>query len=356
MHTARHNFKLFHPIGILFSCLLLSLNITGSLDAIQTPITQFTLDARHAVTDVEPGSPESIAGMRTGDEILEVNGSPLASFSPFDGSKMRIGSSTHYRIRRSDGSISDIHVTWNELTPARKIRIVMNAVFTCVVLGIALTVLLMTPPSTNALLFFFLSMFYVFFKMNHPHFDHEIIARLYQAVYLFAFFLIPSFFVHFCSRFPKLNHLIHGKRSRTRWIYIPPVILAIPAALSNWIHASDIDAQSVVTQIILLQGFLIWLVYLVLGSMMLIHGFFRIRSRHLSRRCVLVFYSLILAVSPYLFTGVLDVLFHKTISPDLAGILLFLPFPIALGYAVLYGDDREDGIPWLIDQFLNPSS
>ncbi len=347
---------MFHPIGIVFSCLLLVLNITGSLDALQTPITQFTLDARHVVTEIEPGSPESIAGMSKGDEILEVNGSPLASFSPFDGSKMRIGSSTHYRIRRADGAVTDIHVTWNDLTKARKIRIVINAIFTFVVLGIGLSVMLMTPPTTNALLFFFLSMFYVFFKMNHPHFDNEILARLYQAIYLFAFFLIPSFFIHFCSRFPKLSRLIHGKESRTRWIYVPPVILAIPAAISNWIHASDIDAQSVVTQIIVLQGFLIWLVYLVLGSMMLIHGFFRIRSRQLSRRCVLVFYTLILAVSPYLFTGVLDVLFHKTISADLAGMLLFLPFPIALGWAVLYGDDHDDGIPWLVDQFLKPSS
>lgn len=296
--------------------------------------------------------------MMLGDEILAVNGAAVTTFRPFDDPQNRpvIGGVTSYRIRKTSGTEIDVEVHWEALTFARKFRISANAVFSLSILTIASLLSLRKSLRINALLFYSLSCAYIFFKMDHPAWEIALLARLYQAIYLFAFFLIPALFLHFCSRFPKLNSLIYSKHNRVRWIYIPPVVLSVPAALSNWVHYSNTEAQSFITQLILFQGFVIWTAYLVTGSLMMVHSFFRIRSRALSRRCVMVFYSLIIAVSPYLLAGLLDVVFRRSVSAEISGMLLFLPFPLTLAWAVDYGDDREDGIPVLFDQFLKPRS
>ncbi len=180
----------------------------------------------------------------------------------------------------------------------------------------------------------------------------EIWSRIYQVIYLLGFFLIPVMFAHLCARFPRPNFFVYFKKNRVYWLYLPPSILMVPAVLINWLHYADVRAMQAITKLILIQGFVLWAAYLIAGNLMLIRSFLKVRSRILSRRCVAVFYSLALAISPYLLAGAFEIFGKDSPSFTITSQILFLPFPLSLAWAIDYGDDKSEGLPWVIGRYL----
>ncbi len=337
-------------IALIFACLILM----GTRDLITRPIIGLTCDSNYMITEMDPDGAAIRAGFRIGDKIVAVDGSRKLSGDRLAAVSrhLTIGQTLTYEVVRNNDETMELTLQGNPPRPERiRLAYVNTAVYLCL-LTIAIILNLKRPGHVPALLFFCLTITYLFFRMDHPRWPSEIGGRLYQTLYLLGFFMLPSLFAHFCSLFPKKNLVMHHSPRRVLWFYIPGFTLFVPAAFSHWIHFRDLKATQVIQAMILVQGFILWAVFLTVGTLMMIRAFFRIRSRILSRRCSIVFYAIFLATSPSFVAGILDI-FHTKIGTDnIMATLLFLPLPIALAWAIDYGDDREEGLPWMLNRFF----
>nr|HPQ41014.1 hypothetical protein [bacterium] len=205
------------------------------------------------------------------------------------------------------------------------------------------------PAWRPAQLFYIMLTGYAFFRMDHIVWDAPVAMKLFQTAYLICFFMVPAVFAHFFALFPRPAFFFQGPPRRLLIIYGPPVTLCIPALAANWVWGADPATARIVSGLILVQGILIWAVYLINGSLMAIRGFMRIRSRILSRRFLLVGVSTILAFIPFVIRGILDT-FNQPFPVSntlLIETSLILP-ALALAFALDYGEDRRDGLPWWI--------
>ncbi|MBN1354638.1 hypothetical protein JXA40_00030 [bacterium] len=337
-------------VGLLFFTLI----VKGGFDALDTPEIGFTVDVDLVVTSLGADGSAYRAGMDIGDRVLSINGEPAQAGDRIaeQGRKARIGQVMTYRIRKTDGRTRDIDLTWKSPSIQRRQYIGVNAVSAVLILIVATIAYLRKPGYLPANLFYFLCLFYLFFRMDHPRWQAEYWARIYQVIYLFCFFLIPAVFAHFCALFPKPNRFLNARKSRIIWLYSPSTVLFFPAAVTNWIHYDNVKATGIITKIIIYEGFVLWAVLLTAGSLMMIHAFFRIRSRTLARRSSIVFYSLALAMLPYLIVGFLENFLDRTFTYEITGLILFLPFPTALAWAIDYGEDRPEPMPTILEKIL----
>ena len=334
--------------------LLLILMCLGVRDALQTPVIGMELDSDLVVVSVDPYGPARQAGLAVGDRILKINGHSAMDKEIIaeQGRTVRIGQTMTYQVQHADGVISDLVLEWQALPQPRKVLIVINGLFSAFLLGLITITYCRKPEFVTALLFYLLGLMYLFFRMDHPRWHGEFMARLYQEMYLFSFFIVPALFLHFCLRFPRKNPFFYEKEGRINWLYAPAIIMFIPAAIVNWIHFNDFKAGELITKIILIQGFILWMLYLMVGTLAMLNAYFRIRSRVLARRCSLVFYALILAVAPYLIAGLLQIVGGRSFTHEIIAIILFLPLPLTIAWSIDYGEDRMDGMNLLLQKIM----
>jgi hypothetical protein len=337
-------------IGLLFMVLI----VVGGFDAFSKPEIGFVVNGDLVVTSLSPALSASEPNLELGDRIVAINGEPAHAGDRIaeQGRTAQIDQTISYRIQTSDGQIKDVELTWMAPTYQRKKYSAVNMLTALIILGIATYAVFRKPAWLTVKLYYFLCLFYLFFRMEHPRWQGEIWSRIYQVLYLLSFFLIPAVFTHFCGRFPKPNRFLHSRRSFIWWLYAPSCILFVPAAVVNWIHYDNVRATGIITQIILYEGFVLWAVYLIAGSLMMVHAFFRIRSRELSKRCSLVFYTIALAVAPYMIAGFLENFLHRTYLYEIIGLVLFLPFPAILAWAIDFGEDEERNVSQIIEKFI----
>ena len=342
----------------LISVLFLFLVIKGSKDTFSTPINGLELDSNLVVTSIVPNGPAAQAGFQIGDQVISINSEPVerGDIIADQGRNVQINTVMNYRVLRQNQQPQELSLKWEAPSKQQKTFIIFNFFSSIFILTIITITCYRNPDSASAILFYCLSILYLFFRMDHPRWQGEFGARFYQAVYLLCFFLIPALFVHFYARFPKKNQFLYAREGRIRWLYAPTFVLFVPAAVVNWIHYSDLHASDIISTLILIQGLILWACYLIAGTLMMIRSFLRIRSRELTKRCVLLFYALLLAVSPYLLAGFLEIVKGESYTYEIIALFLFLPFPMALAYAIDFGEDPDEGIPWFLKRVVkNPN-
>ncbi len=345
---------IFRMATIIITIPFLILIIMGIRDAFDIPSVGITLNNNFTVTEIIPDSAAAQAGIRLGDRVIAIGGDPVTEGDRIAaiGRSLSVGSQLTYSIIRSENETLDLTLTWTPPTLTRKLSILSNGVASMLLLFIASWLNLRKIRFEPAIIFYFLAITYIFFRMDHPRWQNETASRLYQVIYLFGFFILPALFGHFCGRFPKKNFFLYHKKGRIFWLYSPSFILFVPAAIVNWTHFKDVKATSLITAMILFQGVILWGIYLTVGSLMMMRSFIRIRSRVLSRRISIVFYTLFLAVMPYFIHGIMDLIDKSFDYLNIISILLFLPFPLTLAWAIDYGEDPNEGLPWLFNQAI----
>jgi len=347
---------LIKTILFVITALLIVLILLGIRDSCREPDIGLVCNADFIITELVSGGAALDSGFQISDEIIAINGDPVLSGDRIAtlGRKLLIGQSITYLVRRNSEEL-EITLTVKGPDSGSKRRISVNGAVYIIMIIAALVLNIRRSGYPPALLFFCLVICTLFFRMDHPRWPNATWGRLYQITYLFGFFILPALFAHFCARFPKPNYFVYQKKYRMLWFYIPSVTLFIPAAVTHWIHFRDIKSTELIKAMILFQGFIIWAILLTLGTLMMFRSYFRVRSRILARRCALVFYTIFLAVLPSLTAGLLDIFDRNFNSGTLLSTFLFLPLPLALAWAIDYGEDKREGLPWMFQRFFEKS-
>ena len=154
-------------------------------------------------TEIDPNSPASIAGIRTGEQLNSLNHQPIAEIGQYSDLIYELGSGASVTYNLTDKSGSSRNVTIqlgskSSLTALDGIR----AVLAILHLGIGLFVLFRGGRISQSFHFYFICLAaFVAYLYSYTTKFSPLDWWVYGLSVL-AFLLLPALFVHFCFRFP----------------------------------------------------------------------------------------------------------------------------------------------------------
>jgi sigma-B regulation protein RsbU (phosphoserine phosphatase) len=284
------------------------------------------------VAQVSPGSPAAAAGVRTGDQILSVNGIPASETIECRLAlrAARTGDTLSLELADDEGSRRAVVIEaaappWQEIAW----RFTFAAAGLC---ALALGFLLaFQGPEKLTLVFFGICFCISFFLREPPDIRSASVRMLHETLYNLLQVLLPALFVHFFILFP-----VRAESPRRRWLerllYLPAVLitlfLQIPALLGD--RAGDTLQHAslnlaVTTLYFIISG--------ALAVSLFIRSFLQLRGRRERAQLRVALWGTILGLLPLVVAFILVNLFPHAELPGLRySVLALLLIPASFAY------------------------
>jgi len=284
----------------------------------------------HLVADrLAPNGPAALAGIRTGDVVVSINGRDVKT----SAARMRqlyysgVWSKATYSLTRNSVPV-DVQVV---LAPADRSVNDWLRVIALIYLGIGLYVLLRrwtAIGSTHFYIFCLVSFVFYSFKYTGKFNDFD------WAIYwsnVVCWLLQPALFLHFVLTFPEKRGIIR----KHSWF---PLLVYVPAAVLMVVHV-------VVVQLLQASEHARWNIdrvemfylaaYFVISAIVLIHSYQVASTAILRQQLKWITRGTVLAIAPFSLLYVVPFLYGSMPTPMMKVSVLSLGFlPLTFGYAI----------------------
>ncbi|HZU44521.1 MAG TPA: SpoIIE family protein phosphatase [Terriglobales bacterium] len=304
-------------------------------------------ESAELVQSVQPGSPAEHAGLRAGDRIVAINGSPLQAEDSITAvwSVHKPGDSVELTVQRpGETQPIALHANFRASRPqsaeagiGQRVGQNINRIFPIIFLTVALAVLLLRVDDRNAWLV--ASMFCGFIAI--PGFANTILLlpaplRPFVSSYhaLFNNLFAPLFYF-FCAVFPSPSPL-ERRVPWLKWVAVAVgALLAVPGA--RW------EPGTAATLTWLSHGSGHWLILLFnygllgLGFFSLIWNARTVRSSEAQRKIRVILWGALVGVVPatVVLAGSDFFAFHISLPVGASIVVLLWLFPLSFAYAVV---------------------
>jgi len=187
---------------------------------------------------VDPNGPGAKGGIKSGDQLLSVNGQEVHSMSGLERQLFRTGvwSKAGYSLQRQSVTLDSSVI----LVPAERSLNNLLRLIALIYLGIGIYVLLRrwtAPGSTHFYVFCLVSFIAYSFKYTGKLNDFDWIIYWGNIV---AGVLQPALFLHFVLTFPEKREFVRKRSWLLALVYVPAaLLLAAHAAALRWLQASE---------------------------------------------------------------------------------------------------------------------
>ena len=283
--------------------------------------------------DVDPDGPGAKAGIKSGDQLIEVNGQPIKNTSGLERQLYRSGAwqkATYSLVRHSVALDSNVI-----LEPAdRTIKNYLRGI-ALIYLGIGIYVLLRRWTASGS------THFYIFCLVSFIAYSFHVTGKLDVfdlEIYwsnVVAWVLLPALFLHFVLTFPEKREFIKKHPWSLALIYVPGTLLvSMRLAAMRLLEASG-RLNRAVDRIDLSYGAL----FFVLAATFLWYSYAKASSTILRQQLKWVTRGTILAIAPFTFLYVLHFVFPHGMAwvPQALiklSVLSLVVLPLTFGYAI----------------------
>jgi len=284
----------------------------------------------HLVAErVDPEGPAEKAGIKRGDELLQVNDRKVTNTPDLTRQMYRTGvwSKATYWLRR-DRVPLEIPVI---LMPADKSLNAGLRLIALIYLGIGLYVLLRrwtAPKSTHFYIFCLISFIFYSFKYTGK------LNQFDQIIYwsnVVAWLLQPALFLHFTLTFPETKEFVRRRRWLLPATYVPALFLL---GLHVWVLTTRMPSEILRWKLDRLQMFYL-ASFFALSAGVLWHSYRRASSPLLRQQMKWVTRGTILAIAPFTLFYVIPYMNGSLPTTGMKISVLSLVFlPLTFGYAI----------------------
>src|SRR4051812_2277060 len=279
---------------------------------------------------VAESGPGDNAGLRAGDRLLAINGTPASSFARLTQAQFNAGSynKVTYTVVRN-GVTLDAPVI---LVPAdRSINMGLRLI-ALVYLAIGFYIFVRGwagPQSLHFFIFFLVS--FIFFAFKYTGKVNQFDEIIYWSNVV-AWLLQPALFLHFTLTFPEKKEFLRRHPWSAYWLYVPALILlglhisvlrlAAPSELLRW----NLDR---IQMSYLASGF-------ILAAVVLWHSYRNAETPILRQQMKWVTRGTIMAIAPFTLFYVVPYLHGTAPTSGMKISVLSLIFlPLTFGYAIV---------------------
>jgi PAS domain S-box-containing protein len=275
---------------------------------------------------VDPSGPGAKGGIKSGDQLLSVNGQEVHSLSGLERQLYRNGvwSKAAYSLQRQSVTLDSSVI----LVPAERSLNNLLRLIALIYLGIGLYVLLRrwtAPGSTHFYIFCLVSFIAYSFKYTGKLNDFDWIIYWGNIV---AGVLQPALFLHFVLTFPEKREFVRKRPWLLALVYVPAaLLLAAHASALRWLQASE-RLRWNLDRMEMSYGSLFFLA----AALLLWYSYRRASTTILRQQLKWVTRGTVLAIVPYTLFYVIPYLMG---GPNLKVSALSLALlPLTFGYAI----------------------
>ena len=203
--------------------------VSGALAAVEAEnrtYTGYRVNDESRVLRVDDNSPAAAAGLRVGDVIKSLNGTPAASSSALRELQRSAPASGSWRMEvERNGETMPLEISPTGL-PANEIRLARTrSLLGLSFLGFTFWAWLRSPDSPALLLAIF-GMSFGFLLMGAPYFESPVVRSVLDGVAILALYMGLAALVHFLLAFPA-RHPFLDRRWAAGLLYGPALIAVL---------------------------------------------------------------------------------------------------------------------------------
>jgi two-component system, NtrC family, sensor kinase len=278
---------------------------------------------------VEPNGPADRAGIRSGDELVAVDGRPVNSSAKLSREQYRVGpwAKTTYAVQRH-GVPVDLQLI---LIPVDRTQYAWLRLIALIYLGIGLYVLLRRWTAPGSLHFYIFCL--VSFTYYAFHYTGKLNAFDWNIYWgnVIAGLLQPALFLHFVLTFPERRWFVRKNIWIIPAIYVPGAVLLLVQILAiTWLKASEVlrwDLDRIQ------MGYLA--AYFVIAAAILVRSYRNAKTVILRQQLKWLTRGTVLAVTPFTLFYVIPYLSGSLPTPLMKVSVLSLGLlPLTFGYAI----------------------
>ncbi|HEX4951406.1 MAG TPA: PDZ domain-containing protein [Blastocatellia bacterium] len=195
----------------IIAVILLLWGLSGLQEITKIPYDGFFISPDNIVTDVQPGSPTAVAGLRVGDEVTKIDGIPVESVAGFfEHGRPVIGSPGSITVKRGGGE-QTLQFRYAE-RPTSEIWRISGA---SILVGLAslllgLMVYLRNPTwRSNILCLILFAMAAV--MLPRPYVHSSLWNRLLNSTTILIMVSLVALFLVYCLNFPRQRNILRDK-------------------------------------------------------------------------------------------------------------------------------------------------
>ncbi|HYI08976.1 MAG TPA: ATP-binding protein [Thermoanaerobaculia bacterium] len=283
------------------------------------------------VQQVDPGSNAEKAGLRTGDHIWVIGGTPTVEVEGLQKTLRRIGQTVPMIIARGGGNPVTIQYTPPELKVDYPYLILSFIGFLYLAIGLFT---LFRGDTRESRLFYFVTLLSFIVYVYTPAGDIDWSYKLLQMTEELARVFLPPLALNFFLLFPRP---IIREKKWIAWMYIPPVLLALWIAnllvFNNAVSLASVKRTLLVTQWWTIFDFGIYFTLAVVALAFT----YRQAAATGKKQIKWIYLGLAIGFLPFLFVYIIPWLLNRSVNPVLVTLsLLPLAFiPLAFAVSIL---------------------
>jgi sigma-B regulation protein RsbU (phosphoserine phosphatase) len=293
-----------------------------------------------SILSVEPGGPADRAGLRPGDRLISIDGTPVSRLDVLirKTARLRVGDEVAYRVVR-DGAEMEIVLVIGPLGREQRVQTTTLAAVGLSFLAVGILVVL-RRGDTMAIVFYSLTLVFAFLfapAPEHPSLEWNLFIK---ALYNLCYLLLPALFLHFFLIFPTRQRVLRRHPRLPVAIYSGSALLCAAAIVLDtlFLLGQRYELLPAMRLFAAVSEFLI-IAGLLGGIASFISSYRQSPSGNVRRRLKIVLWGTLLGILPLIAVGLTHV-----VSPaiDLPGsrfyhLALFL-VPASFAYAIVrYG-------------------
>jgi signal transduction histidine kinase len=330
------------PLLILIAFLFLLIGIWGTIRLSQRPGINAAFeksDGKIRISQLEPGSMAEAFGLKSGDFVLEVNGSPVQSDSDlkFLVEQNRVGQSVSLALQRGRQML--------EVTVPLQRRygwlfLSVNFLAGLFLWVVGVFVFLKKSQSRVVRVFLISSLCFslaVLISFEGFPYGFRALSFILPSFQIIAYALMPALFFHFSILFPREEEIPTQIKPLVYSVYLPGLVLILLMEIFYW-RSVSLNSLSLFREYkTLYLYFRIYLVvYVLLGLLVLYQTYKKSEFQEDKRKIRWIFWGIAVGTFPFIFLHTLpDVLLGRTLVPEVVNYLFVLLIPVSFAFSIL---------------------
>ncbi|MEW5976183.1 MAG: PDZ domain-containing protein [Acidobacteriota bacterium] len=229
------NYHTLRPVFYVLTAIALVLAVIGIRDLSSSPYLGYEASADFKVTKVNANSPAALAGLRVGDEIVAIRGTPTERLHELSRQRRAaIGEETTLSILR-ENIRHELVLRPTALPPGRAWLSWAGNVMALVMMFLGVVIYRRRPGKSSAL-YFMSNLCFALAFLTPPYFESFALRTLISVNFLLFLTMGLAFFLHLTVVFPRPKPLIAETGIVELLIYLPAPLMAVCYLGLRWLH------------------------------------------------------------------------------------------------------------------------
>jgi signal transduction histidine kinase len=279
------------------------------------------------------------SGLKSGDILLKVDDNPIQSGSDlnFFIDQKGIDQSVNLTLQRQ-GELIDIRIPLERRNAP--LFLLVNFLAGLFLWGVGVFVFFKSPRSRIATIFLIASFSFalaLFISWEGFPYGPYGLSFILPSLQIIAYTLIPALFFHFSIVFPREEEISRHRNPFIYALYLPGLVLIILMEIFYWRSISANSLSLFQAHKTLFLYFRIYLIaYVLLGIGVLYQTYKNLEFLEDKRKIRWIFWGIVVGTSPFIFFHTLpDVLFGRSLIPEMVNYLFMLLIPISFAFSIL---------------------